>query len=64
MMPDISAHDLVSAAELLLQVQEIAYRIGHDPGAAQDLRRLSFQCGEAARSLKGPTYTVQIPIAA
>jgi len=63
-MPGISAHDLVSAAELLLQVQEISYRIERDPSAIQDLRRLSFRCGEAALSLKSPTYTVQIPIAA
>ncbi|GBQ90017.1 hypothetical protein [Gluconobacter albidus] len=63
-MPHITAHDLSTAAALLLKVQEIAYRISDDPGAAEELRRLSFQCGEVARTLKYPLHQINLPIAA
>ncbi|MCP1236478.1 hypothetical protein NKW55_07635 [Gluconobacter kondonii] len=63
-MPEITAHDLSTAAVLLLTVQEIAYRINDDPGAAEELRRLSFQCGEVARTLKHPLHQIKLPIAA
>ncbi|MBF0877956.1 hypothetical protein HKD21_14090 [Gluconobacter cerevisiae] len=63
-MPDISVHDLSMAAVLLLKVQEIAYRINDDPGAAEELRRLSFQCGEVARTLKHPLHQINLPVAA